>query len=68
MASEDFSGFGAGAKEFFAELGRQAVNEDKRGSQLERSLADLDAAGLSLMEEPSYKRAPRGYDKEHPRV
>jgi uncharacterized protein (TIGR02453 family) len=46
---------------------RQAVNEDKRGSQLERILADLEADGLPLMEEPAYKRVPRGYDREHPR-
>lgn len=46
---------------------REAVDDAKRGPELEGILADLDRAGLPLMEEPAYKRVPRGFDREHSR-
>ena len=46
---------------------REAVDHAERGPDLEEILGDLDGGGLPLMEEPAYKRVPRGYDREHPR-
>jgi uncharacterized protein (TIGR02453 family) len=46
---------------------RTAVDEVRRGTELEGILADLAAAGYEISGE-QLKTAPRGYDREHPRI
>lgn len=46
---------------------RTAVAEERRGTELEGILATLAAEGLELSGE-QLKTAPRGYDREHPRI
>ncbi len=45
---------------------REAVADAKRGAALEKAIATVEAAGLSIRGD-SYKRVPKGYDAEHPR-
>lgn len=47
---------------------RAAVDAEKSGTRLQEILGDLERAGLPLMEEPHYKRVPRGYPADHPRA
>jgi uncharacterized protein (TIGR02453 family) len=47
---------------------RQAVDDVKRGEELETILIDLDNQSLPLLEEPEYKRVPRGYPADHSRA
>ncbi|WP_433166952.1 DUF2461 domain-containing protein [Kribbella sp. CA-247076] len=61
---------GAGFYEASAErLGRlrAAIDDDRRGKQLERLLADLTAAGWTVGGD-RLKTSPRGYDATHPRI
>jgi uncharacterized protein (TIGR02453 family) len=46
---------------------RSAVDEEESGSRLTSILKELQERGLPIMEEPAYKRVPRGFDSEHPR-
>lgn len=46
---------------------RAAAADDRRGSALEKILGDLGNQGLPLMEEPVYKRVPRGYPADNAR-
>lgn len=46
---------------------REAVDEEESGRALVRILGELKSAGLGQMEEPAYKRVPRGFPKDHPR-
>ncbi|TDD46234.1 DUF2461 domain-containing protein [Kribbella antibiotica] len=46
---------------------RTAIDEDRRGQQLEGLLADLAAAGWEVGGD-RLKTSPRGYDAEHPRI
>ncbi|WP_107773799.1 DUF2461 domain-containing protein [Nocardioides sediminis] len=46
---------------------RTAVDDVRRGTELEGILADLAAAGYVISGE-QLKTAPRGYDREHPRI
>lgn len=46
---------------------RTAVADEGRGPELEKILETLAGQGLPLMEEPVYKRTPRGYPADHPR-
>lgn len=46
---------------------RDAIVDDKSGSQLKRILAKIEKAGFEVSGE-QLKTAPRGYDKEHPRI
>lgn len=46
---------------------RNAVDDDKKGPKIEKILESLAAEGFPLMEEPEYKRVPRGYSADHPR-
>ena len=46
---------------------REAVADDKLGSELEATIAQVQAAGDYKIGDPHYKRVPRGYDKDHPR-
>ncbi|MEJ1105915.1 MULTISPECIES: DUF2461 domain-containing protein [unclassified Kribbella] len=46
---------------------RTAIDDDRRGKQLERLLADLTAAGWTVGGD-RLKTSPRGYDPEHPRI
>jgi len=46
---------------------RRAVLDDEAGPELERIAAELQAAGLTFAGS-ELKRAPRGFDPEHPRV
>ena len=47
---------------------RQAVNEDRPGSTLERIVAKAKPAGLTVTGHEELKTAPKGYPKDHPRV
>jgi uncharacterized protein (TIGR02453 family) len=61
---------GAGFYEAAADrLGRirTAIDEDRRGKELENLLADLVAGGWTIGGE-KLKTSPRGYDAEHPRI
>ena len=46
---------------------RTAVAEERRGTELERILAAIEAEGFEVSGE-QLKTAPRGYDREHPRI
>ncbi len=46
---------------------RQAIDDDRRGRELERLLAGLEAAGWEIGGE-QLKTSPRGYDAGHPRI
>jgi uncharacterized protein (TIGR02453 family) len=46
---------------------RDAIVDDKTGPQLKRILAKIEKAGFEVSGE-QLKTAPRGYDKEHPRI
>ncbi|MFI5728937.1 DUF2461 domain-containing protein [Kribbella sp. NPDC051587] len=46
---------------------RTAIDEDRRGKQLEGLLADLTAAGWTVGGD-RLKTSPRGYDADHPRI
>lgn len=43
----------------------QAVDDDKRGAELEAILAQIRAAGAYEIGGEHYKTTPRGYDKDH---
>ncbi|MGW7680447.1 DUF2461 domain-containing protein [Kribbella sp. NPDC054772] len=61
---------GAGFYEASSErLGRvrAAIDEDRRGRQLEKILATLGKAGWEIGGE-KLKTSPRGYDADHPRI
>ncbi|MFT5203433.1 MAG: hypothetical protein ACI9C1_002832 [Candidatus Aldehydirespiratoraceae bacterium] len=47
---------------------RAAIDEDKTGRQLERTITNLTDGGLKVMSRDSLKTAPRGYPKDHPRI
>ena len=46
---------------------RTAIDDDRRGKQLEKLLAKLTAAGWTVGGD-RLKTSPRGYDAEHPRI
>ncbi|MGN6132559.1 MAG: DUF2461 domain-containing protein [Nocardioidaceae bacterium] len=46
---------------------RQAIDDERRGTQLERLLEDLRAKGWTLSGD-RLKTVPRGYDADHPRI
>jgi len=46
---------------------RNAIDDDRRGKELEKLLAKLTAAGWAVGGE-RLKTSPRGYDAEHPRI
>lgn len=46
---------------------RDAIVDDKSGPQLKRILAKIEKAGFEVSG-AQLKTAPRGYDKEHPRI
>ncbi|GGO90537.1 TIGR02453 family protein [Nocardioides phosphati] len=46
---------------------REAVAEEKRGTQLASIMKGLEQGGFEIGGE-TLKTAPRGYDKEHPRI
>jgi uncharacterized protein (TIGR02453 family) len=46
---------------------RRAVDDEATGSALDRLLGRLAKGGMRVMEEPEYKRVPRGYAPDHPR-
>ncbi len=47
---------------------REAVVDDKLGSELETAISQVQAAGDYQVSGQHYKRVPRGYDKDHPRA
>jgi uncharacterized protein (TIGR02453 family) len=47
---------------------RRAVSDDVAGAALQRLVAGLDAAGYQTGGHDQLKRAPRGFDPEHPRI
>ena len=46
---------------------REAIDDDRRGGDLERIVADLQAKGWTLGGD-TLKTAPRGYPADHPRI
>ncbi|WP_107705391.1 DUF2461 domain-containing protein [Nocardioides allogilvus] len=46
---------------------RDAIVDDRTGPQLKRILAKIEKAGFEISGD-QLKTAPRGYDKEHPRI
>ena len=46
---------------------REAIADDRRGGELEKILAELEAAGWQRGGE-TLKTSPRGYDADHPRI
>ena len=46
---------------------RDAIVDDRSGPQLKRILSKIEKAGFEVSGE-QLKTAPRGYDKEHPRI
>jgi uncharacterized protein (TIGR02453 family) len=46
---------------------RTAIDDDRRGRQLEKLLAKLEKAGWSIGGD-KLKTSPRGYDADHPRI
>ncbi len=47
---------------------RKAVADEKRGAELEKTIAKLVKKGFSVDSYGTYKKVPKGYDPEHPRV
>ncbi len=47
---------------------RAAIDDDKTGRQLERTVAELDGAGIEVTAHDALKTAPRGYPKDHARI
>ena len=47
---------------------RAAIDDDKTGRRLERTVAELRAAGVEVTAHETLKTAPRGYPKDHPRI
>ena len=47
---------------------RHAVDDDRRGAEVERLVHDLARAGYSIGAIDELKTAPRGYPKDHPRI
>ena len=47
---------------------RSAIDDDRTGPELERIVADLQAAGAETGAHDTLKTAPRGYPKDHPRI
>ena len=55
------------AKDQLARL-REAIDDDRAGTELEELLAGLRAAGATLEAHDALVTAPRGYPKDHPRI
>jgi uncharacterized protein (TIGR02453 family) len=47
---------------------RRAMADDRTGAELDAVVADMEAAGLSLLRDGALKTAPRGYRVDHPRI
>lgn len=47
---------------------RSAIDDDRTGTELERIVADLRAAGAEIGAHETLKTAPRGYPADHPRI
>ena len=66
-------GFGVGngyymmAKDQLAKF-RAAIDDDTTGTALERTIDKLTKTGVDVSAHDSLKTAPRGYDKDHPRI
>ena len=60
------TGYHALAADQLARL-RESVVDDAAGSELERAVAGVEAAGVETFGE-ALKTAPRGYPRDHPRV
>ena len=67
------AGLGAGAGAYHLasdqlERYRQAVDDDRQGSELEAIVHTLVASGCTVIAHDVLKTAPRGYPKDHPRI
>jgi uncharacterized protein (TIGR02453 family) len=47
---------------------RQAIDDDRSGTELERIAADLRTAKADVTAHEALKTAPRGYSSDHPRI
>jgi uncharacterized protein (TIGR02453 family) len=61
------TGYYTMAKDQLAKF-RAAIDDDKTGRQLERTIAKLTAADIDVTAHDSLKTAPRGHAKDHPRI
>jgi uncharacterized protein (TIGR02453 family) len=70
LSADGFStgtGYYMMAKDQLAKF-RAAIDDEKTGRQLERTVAKLTDAGIEVTAHDSLKTAPRGYPKDHPRI
>lgn len=69
--SADEFGIGTGyymmAKDQLAKF-RSAIDDDKTGRQLERTIAKLADQDIEVTSHDAVKTAPRGYSADHPRI
>lgn len=47
---------------------RAAIDDDKTGRQLERTINKIRNAGIEVTAHETLKTSPRGYDADHPRI
>jgi uncharacterized protein (TIGR02453 family) len=47
---------------------REAIDDNTRGRKVEKITKDLRAKGIEVSAHGELKTAPRGYDKDHPRI
>jgi uncharacterized protein (TIGR02453 family) len=70
LSADSFStgtGYYMMAKDQLANF-RAAIDDDKTGRQLERTIAKITDAGIEVTSHDSLKTAPRGYSADHPRI
>jgi uncharacterized protein (TIGR02453 family) len=70
LSADSFStgtGYYMMAKDQLASF-RAAIDDDKTGRQLERTIAKITDAGIEVTSHDSLKTAPRGYSADHPRI
>ncbi len=70
LSADGFSvgtGYYMMAKDQLAKF-RAAIDDDKTGAGLERTIAKLTKAGVDVTAHDSLKTAPRGYPKDHERI
>ena len=70
LSAEGFStgtGYYMMAKDQLAKF-RAAIDDDKTGRQLERTITKVRDADIEVTSHDSLKTAPRGYDADHPRI
>jgi uncharacterized protein (TIGR02453 family) len=70
LSADSFStgtGYYVMAKDQLAKF-RAAIDDDKTGRQLERTIAKITDTGIEVTSHDTLKTAPRGYSADHPRI